>query len=255
MEHENTYEKIEIKQTQPKKDYLLPISILVAGVLISGSVIYSVGGKSQNQIPSPATNNDQAVAPTANLAEALKIGDRDVILGDPKAPVTFIEYGDYQCPFCGRLFTQVEPPLREEYIKTGKVKMVYRNFMINDRAPTDHESHYSAEAAECAKDQKKFWEYHDALFSAEVKDGQENNGNLNRALFLKIANGLKMDLSAFTSCIDNHTYAMAVQAESDGAAKLGVNGTPTNYINGQMVQGAQPYSAFKAAIEAALKGK
>lgn len=244
MENQNPSEiDVEIiEQSQNKKDYLLPVSILVAGVLIAGSVVYSVGRKSDNQIPQ-ATAGKQAAAPSVSLAEALTIGGRDVILGNANAPVAFIEYGDYQCPFCGRFFSQVEPQLRDQYIKTGKVKMVYRNFQF-----LGQESTAAGAAAECAKDQSKFWPFHDALYTAEIADGHENSGNLTRDLFIKLAGSVGMDVPQFTSCYDSNKYADQVKKDTAAAQAIGVNSTPTNYINGQMVQGAQPYSAFKAAI-------
>jgi len=249
MTHESN-EQNNIQETKTNSNFLLPASILIAGVLIAGSVVYSVGKKSLNQVPQPTVGNNPPAVASADLTEALKIGGRDVILGDSKAPVTFIEYGDYQCPFCGRVFTQVEPQLREEYIKTGKVKMVFRNFQF-----LGEESTNVAAAAECATDQGKFWAYHDEIYKAEVADNKENNGNLNRALFLKLANNVGLDSNAFTSCLDSNKYVAQIKKDTATAGQIGVNSTPTNYINGQEVKGAQPYSVFKAAIEAALASK
>ena len=227
-----------------KRDYLLPASILVAAILISGSIIYLVGSKSGGGVGAKDTGELAAIKETAPL----KTSDRDVILGDPKAPVTLIEFGDYQCPFCGRFFEQVELPLREEYIKTGKVKMVFRNFQF-----LGPESTAAAEAAECAKDQKQFWAYHDVLYETEIKDGRENNGNLNRDLFLKLADELKLDHSTFTSCFDSKKYTGQVEKDTDNAKVLGVNSTPTTFINSQKIQGALPYAQFQAAIDSILK--
>lgn len=112
----------------------------------------------------------------------------DVILGDSNAPVTVIEYGDYQCPFCARFFIDVEPLIRQKYIETGKVKMIFRNYAF-----LGPESPAAAEAAECAKDQGQYWAYHDALYAAEHQDGQERNGNLNKDLFETIAQSLKLN--------------------------------------------------------------
>ena len=178
------------------------------------------------------------------------IGSRDVVLGDSNAPVSLIEYGDYQCPFCGRFFSQVEPSLRDQYIKTGKVKMVYRNFQF-----LGAESIAAGAAAECAKDQGKFWAFHDALYAAEIKDGQENNGNLNKDLFVKLADGTGMDVPAFTSCYDSNKYVAQIEKDKDSAGAIGVNATPMTYVNGTLIQGAQPYPAFAAVIEEALKKK
>lgn len=249
MNHETSEE--EAQKTKANTIFL-PAAILIAGVLIAGSVIYSTNRRTPDSAPQPtAGNNQQATAPApANLSEALKIGGRDVILGDSNAPVTLIEYGDYQCPFCGRMFTQVEPQLREEYIKTGKVKMVYRNFQF-----LGIESTNAGASAECAKDQGKFWAYHDELYKAEIADGKENSGNLNRALFVSLAGKAGLDVNAFASCYDSNKYVAQVDKDRNDASAIGVNSTPTNYINGQMVQGAQPYSAFKSVIDIALQKK
>lgn len=251
---ENDYfeqEAAEMEKPQPKKtDWLLPISILIAGIMITGALIYSVGRNSitQNQKSSASgLDNDSSSAAYGKLPP---LGGRDVVLGNPEAPVTLIEYGDYQCPFCGRFFNQVEPQLRDEYIKTSKVKMVYRDFSI-----LGPESDAAAASAGCAKDQGKFWAYHDELFTAETKDAQENNGNLNRDLFLMLAQNAQLDMTAFVSCLDSNKYVEQVKKDTADGKTLGVSGTPTTYINGEQVVGAQPYSVFKSVIDIALQQK
>jgi protein-disulfide isomerase len=237
--------------TAPSNNNFLPISILIAAVLIAGSIFYVFGkggatpGTGGKQFPNNAfakcvdTNKyatqvqeDRTTAQNAGITgtpssfvngafvngaqpwsmfkavidtaikngtstlvkhnagdpTAAPIGPRDVILGDPNAPVTFIEYGDYQCPFCARFFTDVEPLIKDQYVKTGKVKMIFRSYPF-----LGNESVLAAQAAECAKDQGKFWEYHDALYTAESQDAHENNGNLNRDLFLTLAQNLHLD--------------------------------------------------------------
>jgi len=240
--------------------YLLPASVLVAGLMIAFAVVYSSGNKSGGgSNAAPQNNNQQANA--GAVAAAPQISGSDAILGDPKAPVSLIEYGDYQCPFCVRFFTQTQPLLKKDYIDTGKVKMVFKDLVINDRASTDHESHNSALAAWCAKDQGKFWEFHDAIYQLEAQDeaanpqSSENNGNLNRAAFLKIAQSLGMDQAAFTSCFDSGKYAVEIQKDSDSAAGQGVNATPTFFLNSTEIQGAQPYQQFQSAIDSLLKTK
>lgn len=228
-----------------KNDFLLPASILIAGVLISGSIIYLVGSKSQT---AGAPNNQ--LAQVGTQGKAPEISSRDVILGDPKAPVSIIEYGDYQCPFCGKVWTEVEPPLRDEYIKTGKAKIVYRNFSF-----LGPESTAAALASECAKDQKQFWAYHDLIYKTETTDGQENNSNLNRDLFLKLAVDAKLDVKSFTSCFDSNKYADQIKKDNEEARLAGVNSTPTFFINDQKTSGALPYSEFKSAIDNILKIK
>lgn len=235
----------------PRRDYILPASILIAGVMISGSIVYLVGSKNSGvNLPAAALDGKNNELAAVGAVAVQEISSRDVVLGDPKAPVAVIEYGDYQCPFCGRFFSQIEPPLRDEYIKTGKVKMAFRNLQF-----LGAESMAAAAAAECAKDQKQFWAYHDVLYRAEIADGEENNGNLTRNLFLKLASGLGLDAAAFTSCLDSGKYSALVADDTSRAQQAGINSTPTTFINGQKLPGAQPYAQFKAAIDNALKTK
>lgn len=238
----------EQQQKSPSENaFVLPASIVIAAILISASVLYS--GKQQAAPGQAADISGNAKTPAAVSGDVQKISDRDVILGDPNAPVTLIEYGDYQCPFCGRFFKDVEGPLRDEYIKTNKVRMVFRNLAF-----LGPESTAAAEAAECAKDQNKFWAYHDALYTAEMKDGKENSGNLTRDLFVKLAGDAGLDVKAFAGCVDKNTYAAKIKADLASAQTVGANSTPTTFVNGKMFEGALPYSEFKAAIDNALKG-
>lgn len=223
-----------------QKDYFLPASILIAGVLVAGAVIYSTGLKGL----APANNqpaNISNINPSPEVS--LKLNSEDVILGDANAPVTVIEYGDFQCPFCGKFFSQTEPLIKENYIRAGKVKFVYRHFAF-----LGPESVEAAKAAECAKDQGKFWQYHDALFNAEIQDGQEHNGNLNVNLFKSLASQLAMNLDSFSSCLAANKYANKVQKDYDDGITAGVQATPTAFINGTKVEGAVPFSSFKAII-------
>lgn len=239
-----------------KNQYILPVSIVVAAVLISGSVLYSTKNKvgGTPSVEKPSANIPSAGVNAPDLASALKLGGRDVVLGNPNAKVTAIEYGDYQCPFCSKFFTTIEGKLRDEYITPGKVNMVFRNLQF-----LGPESIVAAEAAECAKDQKQFWGYHDALYVAEHADNRENNGNLNRALLLSLAEGLKMDTGAFTSCMDSKKYEAQVQNDTASAQRIGVNSTPTTFVNGVMATtpdgqsaGASSYEIFKTLIDEAL---
>ncbi len=242
------------KSNQTGSDYVLPASILVAGLMISASILYAIKGPAGGGgAPLSAGNggDSQLAAAAVNVGgDFLKLTSRDVIMGDPKAPVTLIEYGDYQCPFCGRFFTQIEPQLRENYIKNGKVRMVFRNLQF-----LGPESTKAAEAAECANDQNKFWAYHDALYTAEIADGRENNGNLARNLFVQLAGNLKLDMKAFASCLDGNKYEKRIAQDTSAAQAAGANSTPTSFVNGQKIQGALPYAQFAAAIDAALKSK
>jgi len=242
--------------TQNKtKDWLLPASILVAGVIIAGSVIYSTGlknYKSQN-INAGEGQNQKATSTQEDL-----ISSSDAILGDPNAPVTIIEFGDYQCPYCAKFFNQIEPQLRKNYIETKKAKMIYKELAF-----LGSESEGAALAVSCAREQGKFWQFHDAIFETEWSEvekvmagalkSNENNGNLNRNFFEKTAADLKMDTSSFLQCFDSKKYKNEITDNYNKANKL-MNGrisTPTLFINGQMIQGS--YEDIAQLIDIFLK--
>lgn len=223
-----------------KQEYLLPVSILIAGVLIAGSVLYTAGLRANPQ--AGGGGELEAVS-----GQELEITADDVVLGDLSAPVTLIEYSDFQCPFCGRFFSQTEPLIKENYIQSGKVKFIYRHFAF-----LGPESVAAAKAVECAKEQGKFWQYHDEIFKEEIRDGQEHNGNLNRDFFLAAAKKLGLDSPKFTSCLDENKYSDKVENDYLVAQKIGVQATPTTFVNSRKVEGALPYAQFKAAIEQEL---
>ena len=227
---------------EKKQNYLLPASVLIAAILVAGALIYSTGVKNTKPEKQEASL-EQAVQ---KLAEP-EIDD-DVILGDVQAPVTIFIFSDYQCPFCGKFFKETELLIRQNYVDTGKVKMVYK-----DLAFLGPESVAAAQAAECARDQKKYWQYHDALFEAEIQDGQEQNGNLNKELFEKIASDLKMNLDEFSSCLNSSKYAAEVNKDiEEGKSVMERMSTPTIFIDDKMIQGAYPYDVFSQAIDEAL---
>lgn len=247
-------EENQEEKSKSRKDYLLPISILAAAVLIAGSVIYSSGKK---VISNPKTNSNQEEIelgvgqkpkPAVSVADILKVKEDDVILGDPKAPVTIIEYGDYQCPFCARFSKETEPLLRENYIRDGKAKMIFRNYQF-----LGPESFAAAEAVECAKDQKQFWAYHDAIYQTELADGRENNGNLNEELFVSLAKELGLNIDLFNNCLQSHKYKTEIEKEITEAQQVGVDSTPTTFVGEMKIIGALPYAQFKEAIDRLLK--
>ena len=165
--------------------------------------------------------------------------------GDPDAPITIIEFADFQCPFCGRFFTETEPQIDEQYMQSGKVRFGYFNFAF-----LGPESTWAAEAAECAADQNKFWEYHDKLYESQ---SGENQGAFNKDNLKKFAKELGLDTSAFDECLDSGRYTQLIEEESSMASSIGVRSTPTFLINGQAVVGAQPFEIFEQTIDSLLK--
>jgi protein-disulfide isomerase len=230
------------------QQFTLPVSILAAAVLVSASILFvGVAGSkwgSQTAALSDIQPKDEAGA----NGTAPSVQERDVIMGDPNAPVSIIEYGDYQCPFCVKFFKEAESQIREAYIKTGKVKLVFRNFQF-----LGPESILAAQAAECAKDQKKFWEFHDGIYLMEERDGQEHNGNLNIQSLTNLASEKGLDVGVFSKCLSVNTYEEQVKKDTTAAQAVGVRSTPTIFVNGQKFEGAYPFENFKQAIETALK--
>ena len=219
----------ENRPTASVNPYILPGSILLAALIVGGSLIYMVNSSDGNGgAPKTAKLENPVVPQTATTLPT------DAVRGNPDAPVLIVEYGDYQCPFCGSYFNEVEPVLMQEYVQTGKAKMVFRNLAF-----LGPESVAAAEAAYCGQEQGKVWEYHDALYAVEIADfaavRQENNGNLNRDLFLKIARDNALDIANFTQCVDDRKYADQVQQDNNAAAAIGVQSTPTTFVNGVKV--------------------
>lgn len=164
--------------------------------------------------------------------------DPSRIRGDAGAPVTIVEFSDFQCPFCQR----VQPALLELLSKyRGKVRLAYRDFPL---AEIHSRAHKAAEASRCAGDQGAFWTYHDRLYADISKLGDDD---------LKAhARALKLDEARFSGCLDSGRYTAAVDEDQRLGVSAGVNGTPAFLVNGVMLEGAQPIAAFESLIEAEL---
>lgn len=162
----------------------------------------------------------------------------------PGAKVTIIEFSDFQCPFCGRYQQTVHPALFKEYVDSGKVNFVYKH-----SAFLGQESVWAAQAAECAADQGKFWEYHDLLFS---RQNGENQGAFNKDKLIGFAKEMGLDMAKFEPCLTNDETLARVTADTQEGQKAGVRGTPTFFINGQPLVGAQPLTAFQQVLDKQL---
>ncbi len=170
------------------------------------------------------------------------------MLGNPNAPVTIIEYSDFQCPYCGRFARDVYQQLKKDYVDTGKVRIIFQHFPLGFHKNAMN----AALAAECAGEQGKFYPYHDVLFQKQQEWSELANP---RDVFISYAKQLGLDEAKFAACYDTQKYKQKVQEQQSAGQAKGVSGTPTFFINGQRLVGAQPYSAFKALIDAALQGK
>jgi len=197
-----------------------------------------------NTIPQPT----QQAAPTAPSKFDVSI-DGQPIIGDPNAPVTIIEFSDFQCPFCSRFHEQTLPTIMENYIDTGKVKFVYRDLPLSFHPNANPASI----AAECANEQGKFWEYHNMLFEKQ-SEWQSLASEEFFSSAKQFATDIDLNPGSFESCLSSSEVASKVRQDSLDAASLGATGTPTFFIGNEKdgfvkMVGAQPYSAFQTEID------
>ncbi len=229
-------------------------TFLLLAVLIIVGFISFTGNKSSNTGTGAGTvvNNpgQQVAVPTARAEVS---ADDDPVLGDKNAPVTIIEFSDYQCPFCRKFWQDTLPELKKNYIDTGKVKLVYRDFPLGFHPNAIP----AAEAANCAREKdgdKAYFKMHDKIFEEQNKlDGGTVKSTIfdgwDKEVLKKWAKDIGYDIG---SCLDSDKYASEIQKdESDGQA-AGISGTPGFFVNGQLISGAQPYSVFKQLIDTEL---
>ena len=212
--------------------------VLIAVVLIGGVFLFT--GKSGSSI-----NGNVVQAPSAPTQPQGKVSasiDDDAILGDPNAPVTIIEFSDYQCPFCAKFWSETLPSIKSEYIDTGKVKLVFRDFPLTSIHPL---ALPAAEAAECVRDAAgsdgAYYEYHDKIFANQQFLSVDN---------LKLWAG-EMGYN-IDSCLDSRKFRAEVQKDTADGQSAGGQGTPYFVINGNPLSGAYPFSSFQQIIEAEL---
>jgi len=185
----------------------------------------------------------QAQAPVPNEVRRYDVPiDDDPIFGPADAPITIIEFSDYECPYCKKWHNETWPLIQQNY--GDKVRLVYRDFpLIGLHA----NALAAAEAANCAGDQGKYWDFNNTLFISDER--------LSRTVYESVASGLGLDMAAYKQCLDNRPYQKEVEADYQYATELGVSSTPTFFINGLALIGAQPYEVFAQVIDMELKGE
>jgi len=170
-------------------------------------------------------------------------------LGDENAPITLVEFGDYQCFYCNKFFHETESAILKNYVETGKVKIIFKDFTI-----IGPDSIAAANAAHCAEDQGKFWEYHDTLYN---NWGGENNDWASSENLLKFAQSIELNEEIFEKCRGEKKYDQLVTSSNNDAKTLGLTGTPGFFIIGPdnqitKIGGAQPYDVFERIFESEL---
>ena len=184
---------------------------------------------------------DKQAAAQAVPAEPIEVSlDDDAVKGDLNAPVTIVEFSDYQCPYCGRFFKDTLPQIQEKYIDTGKVKYVFRDYPLGFHP----KARPAGMAAECVGElggDEAYYKYHDILY--------KNQKALDNDSLKKYASDLGYDIA---DCLDSEKYADEIQNDFKDGASYGITGTPAFFINGRLLVGAQPFAAFEQLIEAEL---
>jgi len=205
-----------------------------------------VAGSGMNGCPPPTDS------PQCNTATPPTVLAQDHVEGDANAPVTVIEYADFQCPFCGSFARQILPELRTKYIATGKIRLVFRHFPLNSACNSMLSSDLhpqacgAARAAECAADQNLFKQYHDELFRDDSHRNAMATANLKQ-----YGTNVGVNQSTFDPCVDGTSKANRVQADIASGIALGVNSTPTVFVGAQKISGPTKAQLF-AAIDTAL---
>lgn len=171
------------------------------------------------------------------------------ILGSPDAPVTIVEFSDYQCPYCQQHALETLPQIVEAYVDTGQVRYIFRDFPLTSHAYAQQ----AAEAARCAGDQgaAAYWEMHERLFAEQSEWSAQEVSEIG-ATFAAYAGELGLDGEAFQACLASGMYAEQVRQDQSAGYQAGVEGTPAFFINDQFAAGAYPFETFQQMIEAAL---
>ena len=244
-----------------KSALLIAGAILLGALLINGA-LFSSQGSFVTKLPSGSAfeqpSGTNALPREDKPSGTVKIStDDDPVLGDPKAPLTLIEFSDYECPFCKKSFTDLLPILKKEYIDTGKVKLVFRDFPLSFHANAVKE----AEAAECARvqsDDAGYFKFHDQIFTETTANGT----GLALAQLPVIAKNLGLNVSQFQQCLDSEKFKAEVEKDMADGSAAGVSSTPSwiigrsaanGVIEGKLLVGAQPFSAFKVLFDEELK--
>jgi len=216
-----------------KKGIIVGIVLAIAGISFFGYYSYSLN----------ETVNLDMGRTHGNVSTAMG----SPLLGDPSAPITIIEFGDYQCHACYNWFHTHKPAIYENYIATGKANLVFV-----DLAFLGHDSPIAAQASYCAEDQGMYWEYHDLLYNSQ--ESKIDNGWANSERLKAFAFNLDLDMTLFESCLDSGKYSKRVQYNIGEAKKHGARATPTFIIVGpenqqEQFQGGQPYTTFKQIMD------
>lgn len=212
------------------KKYYLAIPVAITIIV----VIYALYPHQNNSITS-----------SENISTQTLIENGSPLLGDPNARITIVEFGDYQCTYCHAFHQNTKDQIIQDYVNSGKVNFVFRDFPLNGPA-----SVLAAQAAYCAGDQNKYWQYHNELYNNWAG---ENTGWVNQKSLDQFASNVGLDLTEFDKCVSDKKYEQKVLDNQKFGQQIGINATPSFIIfsdkKSMAIVGAQPYSVFKQALD------
>tara|TARA_B100001540_G_scaffold298427_1_gene301944 strand:- start:71 stop:871 length:801 start_codon:yes stop_codon:yes gene_type:complete len=246
-EKKNTQEKSK-KQTLHAPS--LGIGAIITGICIVG-VFFGLGDFSESTEPLIEKQLYQENQPPRQISVETFMQNGSPVLGSSNAPITLVEFGDYQCHFCNVFYENTEHRILENYVMTGKVNVIFKDYTI-----IGEDSVNAAHAAHCAGEQGKFWQYHNTLYD---NWSGENSGWASNKNLTKFAQQVGLDMNIFTQCNSNGKYAQIISTSNNDAQTLGLTGTPaffvisTNTGQVQQIQGAQPYEVFERIFESMLE--
>lgn len=241
----------EEKKSKPGVLQLVMVGLLVVAAFAIGSMWTELrmlkgqgGAMPQGDQVAPGELPEEGITELSEDQWQEVLSNPAFTVGEPEAAVVIVEFTDYQCPFCKRHVDETAGQINENYVEEGKVKYIYRDLPL----PFHANAHLASQAARCAGDQDKYLEYRDRLFETQASWSEEEAAGL----FKTYAGGLGLDQGQFDSCLDEEKYKQAVDDDLALATKVEATGTPSFFINGKSLVGAQPFAAFEIMIEEAL---
>jgi len=254
IENKNQDKQISINKSTYNRLIMTIISVVIVSAFLGGYVVGGETAEPKEIIIRETVQSTQAIQtqPGPKIIKNISLDD-DPMKGSPDAEITIIEFSDFQCPFCWRFYTQTLPLIDKEYISTGKVNFVYRDFPIISIHPN---AVPAALAGECADDQGKFWEMHDIIFINQ-KNWQGLQPSQSANLFKEYAVEIGLNVDEFNSCVDSGKYLKEIQNDLDDGRIYGVTGTPGFFVGNAEIGftkliGAQPFSSFQQVIDGQL---
>ncbi|MGH7245706.1 MAG: DsbA family protein [Candidatus Levyibacteriota bacterium] len=235
----------------PKSYTPVLVFLLIIAAFLIGMLFTKIQYLEKNSATTGYTAPSQQGQGQAAVTPGAKVNVADghfPVLGKKGAPIQIVEFADLRCPFCDSFFKDTEPQIIKQYVDTGKATFAFRGFAFLGPAST-----VAANAAECANEQGKFWAFHDYMYQNQPDESDTSMYNTDS--LTTIAQNMGMNADQFRTCLSNNKYNNNVNNDYNDGTKAGVSGTPTTFVNGQAVVGAEPFSAFQTLIDQELAKK